>query len=577
MRLFQRTYFIVFMIILSSCGGNEVVKTARGGKIYGGVFRFMSNEKITNFFPVSSFDNYTARIISQIYDPILRLNSETMKVEPSIATSYTLSKNAKKITLKIRKNIRFHDDPCFKKGKGRYLNANDLKYSLEVACSKTILNNVGFLLINKIVGAQKFYDNSSGTLSELITRNSSEIEGIKVLDPCTIEINLTEPNHEFDKILTLPSLSIFPREALETYRENIISHPVGTGPFSLAHITDHEIKLVRNNFYWKKDKFGNQLPFLDAIQILYAKNKKSELIAFRQKKIDLVLNIPVEEIENILGSLKDAQAGKNVRHRVRSLKELGVSYIGFAFESKEFHDINVRKAFNYAVNRDTIVEDDLMGDGWPITNGIVPISEINSAHKKVTATQFNPQKAKELFAKAGYPNGKNFPTLNLYVNALKGSKGHKMSVGVAKQLKKHLNVNLNVVCCTFSEREKAIKSGKAKIWKSGWLADYPSAENFLRLFYKGNRKEISVMVNDFKFSSKAYDSTYELALKEQDEKKRAELFARCDQMVVNEAAVMPLLNDDITIMVNTRIKDIYFNPLENFDFSIVYIKEPRSK
>ena len=110
----------------------------------------------------------------------------------------------------------------------------------------------------------------------------------------------------FEKILTHPSLGIFPKEAYEKYGKKLKKHAVGSGPFVLEKITDKGLKLKRNKNYWKKDRFGNQLPFISNIEITYTKNKRLELLAFRNSKIDLVLDIPVEEIEFILGTLIEA-------------------------------------------------------------------------------------------------------------------------------------------------------------------------------------------------------------------------------------------------------------------------------
>lgn len=567
MKLLLPLSLTALTLLFSSCDGMKNLP-ANGGRVYGETFRFISNEKITNLFSVSCFDTYTSRVISQIYDPLLKLDFETMKVMPSIATSYQVSDDEKKYILTIRKGVRFHDDPCFEGGKGRLLTARDIKYSLELACSGLAFNRAGYLLIDKIVGAQEFYDKSSKSLP------SFGVSGIKIIDDYTIEINLIKPNFEFDKLLTLPSLSPFPREAFEKYNEKSGNHPVGTGPFMLSSMDNNGIKLKRNNHYWVKDEFGNQLPFLDGIDISYIDNKRDELIAFRQKKIDLVLNIPVEEVDNVLGPLKDAQNGKYVNHKILSLSGLDVHYIGFACEYKVFKDINVRKAFNYAINRERIIDDYLLGDGI-LLNGVVPSGKMYPAHKKILGYEFDVKKAQELLAKAGYPNGKNFPVLEMYVNPLDIWKGRKMCASIAEQLKQNLNVKLKITLCSLAKRSSAIKSGKAKIWKSGWNADYPSAENFLNLFYSGKNKEVSSQINEFNFRSEKFDRMYEKALHEENESKRAELFALCDQIVVDEAAVIPIISKDYTIMINTRVKGFKQSSIEAINFSSVYIKDQK--
>jgi oligopeptide transport system substrate-binding protein len=569
----MRQLFIILVsattLFLSSCGEQESLqKEAIGGKMYGGEFKFMSSEKVTSLFPISTGDIYSQRLNSQIFEPLLRIDMETMNVVPAIAESYTVSDDAKTFTFKIRKGVRFHEDDCFQDG-SREVNAQDVKYSLEMACSGLPMNQMSYLLVNRIEGASSFHAKSKSSLPK------TGVSGIQVKDDYTLEIKLVESFIGFDKILTHTNLSVFPKEAYEKYGKEITKHPVGTGPFMLETFDDKGVTLKRNDNYWRKDELGNQLPFLNKVIMSYAKDKKSELMAFRNKGIDIVLEIPVEEIENIFGSLQDAQAGKNIKHKVESESSMNINYVAFACESQEFKDPRVRKAFNLAVNRVEIVDKNLLGEGWAVQNGFVPKMD-NYPGEKVKGHIYNVASAQALLAEAGFPQGKNFPTLDFYVNSIKGSASHKMCLGVAEQLKKNLNINLNIKLCTLDERDQAISKGIAKIWRTGWVADYPDAENFLSLFYSGNISENHSSVNSFRFRNAEFDALFEKALRERDTEKRNALFVKCDQMTVDQAAVMPIVTDDFMVMVNARVRDFKTNSMEYLDFSSIYIKEPKN-
>ena len=558
--------------ILLSCGGNNSETAdmkAVGGKVYGGQFSFMSGEKIESLFPLSVSDVFSNRIMSQIFEPLLKIDVTTMKVEPSLAESFTVSKDATVFTLKIRKGVFFHDDECFG-GKGRELKVEDVKYSLDMACAGMEENEISYLLVDKIKGAKEFNKKNKN-----LDIAKEGVSGIKIINSNTIEIKLNQPFVGFDKILSHNSLGIYPKEAVEKYGKEIKSHPVGTGAFSLETFNDEQIVLKRNTNYWGKDEFGNKLPFLDKVLMTYTKNKKSELLAFRKQKIDVVLEIPVEDIQDIFGSLEDAQSGKNVKHRVETEISLKMSYIAFANESKEFKDERIRKAFNLAIDRQGIIQNSLEGEGYPALNGFVPSIDTYPSDR-VKGNVFNPTLAKQLLAQAGYPDGSKFPSLEIYVNTKEGSGVHKMVKGIVADLKNNLNVNLKIKLCSMQERNEAIHSGKAKIWRAGWIADYPDPENFLCLFYGGNISENDgSVVNDFKFSNKEFDQLYEKGLRELDNDKRNELMVKCDQLVIDHAAVMPILTDDFIVMVNVRVKDLKTNPLQALDFSKIYIKKQR--
>ena len=153
MRIKLISFFLLSGIIFSSCtetAEEPEVLEAKGGKKYGGEFKFMSTDKITTLYPTFTVTSSSIRIISQIYEPLLTVNSETGTVSPAVAESFTVSDDAKVYTLKIRKGIKFHKDDCFG-NKTHELTAEDVKFSLDMACSGLKQNQVHYLLVDRIV------------------------------------------------------------------------------------------------------------------------------------------------------------------------------------------------------------------------------------------------------------------------------------------------------------------------------------------------------------------------------------------------------------------------------------------
>lgn len=566
-------YVIIFATLLSavvSCSDSADDLSnmkAVGGKRYGGEFRFMSPEKVSGLLPLQAVDIYTQRVTSQIFDQLLRLDPSGKNVIPSLAESYTVSNDATTFTFKIRKGVYFHDDDCFD-GEGRELTAEDIKFTLDMACSGLPENEVSWLLVDRIKGAREFYNATKKSFKE------GGVSGIKVTDKNTLVITLSEPFASFDKILTYGGFGVFPKEAYDTYGKDLKSHPVGSGPFKLKEMTSEKIVLERNPRYWRKDEFGNQLPFLGTIEMTYAKNKRSELMAFRNREIDLVLEIPADDVEDVLGSLQEAQAGKTVKHKVDSKQSFSVSFFGLAHENPAFKDVRVRKALAMAVDREYIVNMVLKGEGYPVMNGFIPPTDFYQA-SQVKGLGHNVAKAQALLAEAGFPNGAGFPTLTIYVNAQKDSDRHRMAKAFAKQMKQNLNITMDVKLCSIDERNEAVSSGKAAIWVSGWIADYPDAESFLSLFYGGNIKNNSKYVNPFKYKSAAFDKLYREAAAESNAGKRNTLLYACDQLIVDDAVVIPMITDDFITMINSRVREFETNSLETLDFSSIFIKEPK--
>ncbi len=555
---------------MSSCGddvdSNES-QPGKGGVFYGGIFKIQSPEKVEGLLPHVGTIKFTRDVTYQIFESLLKFDPRSKQTVPHIAKDFKVSADGLKYTLNIRKDVYFHADDCFS-GKSKKLTAKDVKFSLDFACSGLKLNKSSFLLINRIKGAKEYNQQTKNKL------NSTGVSGIKITGKHQITIDLIEPFAGFEKILSHSNLGIIAKEAWDEYGDAIIAHPVGTGPFMLEEITPERVKLNRFDRYWKFDKYGNRLPYLNGFEMTYYQSKKEELADFQNRKTDMVLNIPAEEIKYLLGTLEDAQDGKNVIHKVHSESSMSVMYLAFANQSAEFSDVRVRKAFNQAINKKSLVNNWLGGEGWPAQNGFIPPLDFYPNYK-VKNLSFDTIAAQKLLAEAGYPKGKGFPKIDIYVNAQKNSPMHKAMMGLAAQLKQNLGVDLGIKLCTIVERDKAIAEGKAKIWRAGWIADYPHPESFLSLFYSRNISSSNNTINSFRYNNAEYDDLLERANKEQNEEIRNLLFVQCDQKIVDDAAVVPILTGDFIVLINKKVKNFEPNPMEILDISTIFIKNPQ--
>lgn len=566
MKLFYFLFLSTLVLLVSACG--EKVKNPseltliNGGRTYGGELVFSSSEPINELFPLAAAHQNVILVSSQIYETLINIDPKTLKVIPGIASSFSVNEAGDVYTFKIQKGIYFHDNECFG-GKGRELTPEDVKYSLDFACSGNELNDDNDVLVEKIKGAAEYKASSKSSFPK------GGVSGIKVKGE-SVEITLNKPFVGFEGLLARKSIVIFPKEAYEKYGKNIIKNPVGTGPFKLEKIDEKGIRLVRNDNYWQKDAFGNQLPYLSAISLKYITEKKAEMLAFRNKEIDLLLDIPADEIENVLGSLQDAVEGKNLKHKVESSHSLSIDYIGFNTKEGVFASKEVREAFFYAVDPNELIEKFIGGDGYAPANGFVP--EIEGANNQMQIPSTNPEKARKLLTQAGFPNGQGFPETTIYVNGVEGSKNHALIKGFVEVLKRELNVDLKIKLCSLSERESAINSGEAKIWRSGWVADYPSPVSFLDLFYSTGKTS-----NKFRYNNEEFNTNFQTALVEKDARKRGFHFIKAQSEIMKDAVVIPLLADNMLFMVNARIKGITANPLEEVNFKEVFIKEPREE
>ena len=566
--------FALFLTaLLFACGGGSgeesntidptVLEKVEGGKFKGGVLRMNSIEDYSSLFPASLNDIYSTHIAVLGYEGLLRLNQETLQVEPSLAESYEIDKDKTVYTFHIRKGVHFNDDECFEGGVGKEVKASDFEYCLSFLCSNHPANKWSSLFLDKLLGAREYAAGQAGS-----------VKGIRIVDDYTLEVELEQPYSGLPYLMAISATTVYPKEAVDKYGyDGMKDRIIGTGPFIASTIQNgKEVVFNRNNNYWRTDEFGNQLPFLSQVKISFIKDKNDELQAFKDDELDMVWGLPVEEIPNIMGSLEEAKDGKNKEFEVQSVNSLNVQYYGFLSTSEVFGDANVRRAFNYAIDRDSLVDFILQGEGIAAKNGFVPTMK-GYPSETVKGFEFDPKKARDLMKKAGYPNGAGFPEITLNLNA-SGGINEKVADAITYMINKELGVNIALNVIPMSELHPMVEKGEVDFWRFGWIADYPDPSNFLYLFHGKNIiEEKETSMNYFRYSNPKFDEGYEAALNEIDAEKRMGLYAKADQILMDDAVIMPLYFNTGIRLVDPEIQDFFINEMEYRDLSIVYYKE----
>jgi peptide/nickel transport system substrate-binding protein len=570
-------YLFAVLLFISACGDSsrpeKGLKPLPGGKYAGEILRLNEVEDFRNLYPFDITDLISRNIANQIYEGLVKLSQKDLSVVPALAESWTKNEDATVWTFKIRRGVKFHDDECFEGGKGREVTAQDFKWCFDLLCTASPHNQMYSLTFKgRVKGADEYYQS---TLDKKPLKEG--VSGVKVINEHTLEITLTNPFSGFLNILSMPGCYLFPKEAYEKYgEEGMRVKAIGTGAFILKTIKEEEtVILERNPNYWAKDKDGNQLPYLNGVRISFIKEKKQEILEFRKGNLDMLFRIPTENIQDILVELEKAKENKPFELQVSPA--LSIHYYGFHHLKKPFDDKRVRLAFNYAIDRQKIVDYTLKGEGIPANYGIVPFDssfikkgfDFNSLH----GYTYDPDKAKKLLAEAGFPNGKNFPHVTLQINPGGGDRNVLVAQVIQSMLKENLNINVSIEMLPFSQSMDKIESGQTSFWRSGWVADYPDPETFLTLFYSthipSNPNERSY-VNTTRFKNARYDSLFSAALREIDDNKRFRLYLMAEQVEIDEGAIMPIFYDESYRLVQTNVRNFDVNAMEYRDLSAVY-------
>lgn len=557
-------FILVAPLFLGCNSANRRNQLGKGNIPYGDTLCFFNNSPIGKLFPLYSTDIYSHRVSSQLFETLLNLDPQSSEVVGNLAKKVVTSADNKKIKLFLREDVFFHEDPCFGSNSNK-MTAYDVKFSLDFACSSNQLNNSGKVLSEKIIGGEEYYSSKNTNLN-------SGVSGIKIIDDYCLEINLKEPYVNFQKLLTSTAYGIFSKNAYKYYKKEIVNHPIGTGPFILGKKTNKNITLRYNPNYWKIDVYGNRLPYLNALIIRNGKNKKEEFALFRQKKTDIVFEVPSESLNYLLGSVQDAQKKGTVMHRVLVSPGASVSCIVFNIKTGPFKDIRIRKAVDLIINRVTLCNLALNGDGAPANRGFAPPSKYYQ-NEQITDRKYDVAEAKNLLKISGY-NEQNPLNIKLFVSGNSEGKAQHWCKYVTNELKSQLGINTQIITGTFSDRENAIAKNELDAWSVGWVPDYPDPEGYFNLFYVKDKSAPSLLSSLFPLvADEKYNQYYYWATIERNNAKRNNLFNLCDSIIKSEAILLPILIDDFVAIINLRVRNFKLSPLGLVDFTSIYLKE----
>lgn len=565
-------FFILSLAVFyTSCSNsgkeNGPGRVAKGDKVYGGTLKINETEQYQTLYPFAITDIGSAHIAQQIYEGLVKFNTKDLSIIPCIAEKWEVDPSATTYTFHLRKGVMFHDSDCFPDGKGREVKAGDFKYSFELLCTDTKDNsNYTATFKDRVVGANKFFDASKG-------KPNGDIEGIKVVDDYTLRIMLNAPSSSFLYVLASPAATVIPKEAIEKYGTDA---KVGTGPFEFASSSSDRVVLKRNDNYYGTDSLGNKLPFLDSVIISFLPTKKQELDNFQNGDLAMVIGLPSESIKDMVESQIADFQNKPPKYILERSPEMASQYYEFNLTKEPFNNLKVRQAFCYAIDKNKIIEDVLKGEAYgPGIYGICPSSFKGYDVTKITGYDFDPAKAKKLLAEGGYPDGKGFPKVKIELNS-GGSKNANVVLEIQKQLKDVLNVDVDFEVVPQKQKLEDAKYARAEIFRSAWIADFPSPENFLWTMYGGSvPSDLSQpsYPNTPRYKNPEYDKLFEAGQSAKTQEEAYDDFLKAEQIMISDAPIMVLWYDENYRLIKSNVHDFFSNPMRYRDYSQVYLKD----
>ncbi len=513
------------------------------------VFYYNESTGIATLDPAFAKNQSIMWPVHQIYNTLVEIDSG-LNLVPSVARSWDISEDRLTYTFHLRNDVYFHDNEAFAGGKGRRMTAADVAYSLQRIIDKNTASSGAWIFNNRV----------------------DTTEGFTAPNDSTFQLKLLRPFHPILGILSMQYCSIVPREVVEKYGKDFRRHPCGTGPFQFASWDEGEsLILHKNPKYWERDSSGRSLPYLDAVKISFFDNKATEFLQFRQGGLSFVNDLDPSFKDEVLtkkGELRKQWEGKIL---LKKHPYLNTEYFGILVDEnnplvKNSANGNrlVRQAMNHAINRRQLMMYMRNSIGIPAEAGFVPGGLPSRNTEMVKGYPYDPAKAKQLLKQAGFPDGRGLPavkllTINIYAD---------IASFVARQLEE-VGIPVQVEVIQKSLLLEQTAKSQAQFFRGSWIADYPDAENYMAMFYSKN----PAPPNYTRYQNPAFDQLYEKALLENNDSLRYQLYREMDQLVINDAPVIPIWYDMAFHLVQPNITGFYPNALNLLELRRARLEE----
>ena len=489
-----------------------------------------------------SDDLYSNREIAKIYEGLLAYHWLKMPYEliPNLAEAMPeVSKDGLTYTFKIRKGVLFQDDAAFPGGKGRELEASDFVYSLKRLADSKNQATGWWVLDGKLKGLNEWRTKNEKLPA---TNYDEEVEGLKAVDKYTLQFILAKPFPQFLYSLAMGFTAVVSKEVVAKYGKEFINHPVGTGPYVLPkfdqgkRITYTKNPTFREKFYPSdaSPEFqhllgdaGKKLPLVDKVIVNVMVESQPAWLKFNKGEIDYY-GVPKD---NFATAVKDNKISPELGNKGISLTispQLDVTYTGFNFDNKLFHNTKLRRAMYLAYDEAKANTLFYNNTAFPAQSIIPPGIAGNIKDYKNPFKGPNIELAKKTLAEAGYPEGKGLP--EIIYDIPDSTTSRQMGEYFQKQMEQ-IGIKIKISASPWPEFQAKLKKRSGQMFGIAWGADYPDAENFLQLYYGPNS---APGANSQNYNDPQFNKDFEKAVKLQDSPERTAMYEKLNKFLAEE-------------------------------------------
>ncbi len=474
-----------------------------------------------------------ATIILHAFETLL-IFDENNAIVPGQAESWEVSDDGLTYTFHLRDGLKWSDGSDF--------TAEDFVYSWKRLADPMTAAPYAADMLSPVKG---FEEAEQGDIDAL---------GVSAPDEKTFVVELSMPCVYFDKIITHASMAPVKKDVVEANGDQWALAPetyISNGPLKMTEwVPGSHVIYSKNENYWNAEKVT-----LNTLRFALMKDSNAAYSAYQTGELQMIKDVPTEEISR-LQSTPDYHLDP----------KMSTSYTIYNTEKAPFDNADVRKALSLAVDREYVANTLMLGISLPATNFVGPgVSDVEDGSSfeevtrknnggdffNVTDYESDLAEAKELLAKAGYPNGEGFPIIEYMTNEA----GYNKPIAEYLQSAwKELGVNMDIKIVEWSTFTPTRRAGDFEVCRGGWTNDYDDPSNLLNLFASNSGN------NDGKYANPEVDKLLEEARATVDKSEHIEKLHAVENILMDEAAVAPLVYSNDYYLQVPELKGTWHSP-----------------
>lgn len=524
---------LVISALVSACGTGESNVT-QGNR--DGILHYGNGAEPQGLDPHVVTGVPENHLIRALFEGLAVKNPVTLEPEPGVAQRWTFNED--------RSVITFYLNPNAKWSNGEQVTADDFVWSWNRALHPETGNLYAYMLY-PVKNAEAY---AKGDVSEF-----SEV-GVKALDETTLEVTLNAPTPYFIQLMDhYSTFAVHPETLLKfgkmtdrftpwTRVGNIVSN----GAFVLEDwALNRHIKMIKNQEYWDKDNVS-----LNGVVFYPTENEVSEERMFRVEQLHRTEGVPLDKVP-VYREIPESPYMQD--------PYLGTYYYLVNIDRPPVDDVRVRQALSMSLDREQLARTVMQEVVIPAYS-ITPPGTLGYQPPKLF--DFDPEKARQLLAEAGYPNGEGWPGLDIIYNTNEAHR--KIAVAVQQMWKKYLNVDITISNQEWKVYLNAVSQRDFQVARRGWIGDYVDPNNFLDLFITDGGNNNTGFANDY------YDEMIlQLAPRAPTEEERFAIFHEAETLLMQQMPIIPIYTYATRHLVHPSVEGMSANLMDSLNLKYV--------